>query len=377
MFPAGLRLALLLPLGASALSAADAPRVAPTRPGSSITNPGTAAVGKPALLPVTRLNGLEYFSLRDVSKLLGLKFGWVESTRRLTLSDSANRLELTGGSREVSCNGLRIFLGNPVLMNRGTPFISKIDLDRCVAPLVRPGLLGPLLGRPRTVVIDAGHGGVDHGMENKQLGLQEKVLTLNVALRLKAILEGRGYQVVLTRKDDRQLGPDKPTDFLTRTEITNRAKADLFVSIHFNSLFPDTKTSGTEVYTFTRAGQRSDRSWGILEKDDTETTPAEVNRFDPWSSVLAHCMHREVIDTLKTVDRGQKTMHLAVLRGLKCPAVLVEAVFLSNDTEAKRSATPAYLQQIAEGLARGVGAYADTLERIQPKPKPPAAVTRK
>jgi N-acetylmuramoyl-L-alanine amidase len=85
-------------------------------------------------------------------------------------------------------------------------------------------------------------------------------------------------------------------------------------------------------------------------------------------------MHREVIDTLKTVDRGQKTMHLAVLRGLKCPAVLVESVFLSNETEAKRAATPAYLQQIAEGLARGIGAYADTLGKIPPKQTPPSAV---
>jgi N-acetylmuramoyl-L-alanine amidase len=139
-------------------------------------------------------------------------------------------------------------------------------------------------------------------------------------------------------------------------------------------LFPDTKTSGTEVYTFTRAGQRSDPSWGFGGKDDAEATPSEVNRFDPWSSVLANAMHREVLDTLKTVDRGQKTMHLIVLRGLKCPAVLVESVFLSNAIEAKRAATPAYLQQIAEGLARGIGAYADTLGRIPPKQTPAPAV---
>ena len=378
MFPAGLRLALVATLSATVLSAVEPPpalRATPMRPGAGITNPGPAAAGKPSSLPVIRLSWLDYFALRDVAALLGYKTVWVESTRKLTLTDPLHRLELTGGSREAAFDGLRLFLGNPILQQHGALYVSKTDLERCLAPLLRPALLGPLLPRPRIVVIDPGHGGSDHGMENKPLGLQEKVLTLNVALRLKQLLESRGFQVVLTRKDDRMLGPDKQTDFLTRWDIANRAKADLFVSIHFNSLFPDTKTSGTEVYTFTRAGQRSDPSWSFAGKDDAESKPSEVNRFDPWSSVLGNAMHREVTNTLKTVDRGQKTMHLIVLRGLKCPAVLVESVFLSNESEARRAATPAYLQQIAEGLARGVEAYADTLEKIQPKPTPPPAVT--
>src|SRR5437762_1763173 len=106
MFPAGLRLALVMTLSAAGRSAAEpVPRVAPTRPGSSITNPGTAAVGKPALLPATRLYGLEFFSVRDVGALLGMKASWTETTRRLTLTDSANRLELVAGSREVALNG--------------------------------------------------------------------------------------------------------------------------------------------------------------------------------------------------------------------------------------------------------------------------------
>ncbi len=80
MFPAGLRLALVMTLGATVLSAADpVPRVAPTRPGAGITNPGAAAAGKPSSLPVTRLTGLDYFALRDVAVLLGYKTIWVES----------------------------------------------------------------------------------------------------------------------------------------------------------------------------------------------------------------------------------------------------------------------------------------------------------
>jgi N-acetylmuramoyl-L-alanine amidase len=376
MSPAALRLAVVAGIAPLLLAAAEpAARVAPTRPAAAAVTPSSPAPTRLTTLPVTRIGGQECVSLREVAALIGWKKDWVESTRRLTLSDASGKIELTGGSREVSVNGLRLFLGHPVLQQGGVLYLTKTDYQRGLMPLFRASLLGPLLARPRVIVLDPGHGGADQGMENKPLGLREKVLTLDVAQRLKQLLEARGYAVVLTRSDDRQLGPDKQTDFLTRADITNRAKADLFVSIHFNSLYPDTKTSGTEVYTFTRAGQRSDRAWGFGEKDDAEALPSEVNRFDPWSSLLAHALHREVIGSLKTLDRGQKTMHSAVLRGLKCPAVLVESVFLSNDAEARRAATPEYRQQMAEALARGIGAYADALDKISPKPAAPPAVT--
>ena len=330
MFPAASRLAVVAALLPGLLAAADAnPHVAPTRPNSpppaaaATTAPApapgaqaaSAAASRLASLPITHAGGMELIALADIARLLGWKTSWVESTRRLTLAGAGRRVELTAGSREVSVDGFRLFLGHPTVQKNSALFLTKTDFLRELMPLLDPALLGPLLGRPRVVVIDPGHGGTDQGMENRALGLREKILTLDVAQRLKKLLEARGYTVVLTRNDDRQLGPDKQTDFLARADITNRAKADLFVSIHFNSLYPDTKTSGTEVYTFTRAGQRSDRAWGFSEKDDAEAKAADVNRFDPWSSLLAHSLHREVIGSLKTFDRGQKTMHSAVMRG--------------------------------------------------------------
>ena len=390
MRPAASRLVIIAAFAATRLwSAEPTPRVPPTRPVTSTmaapaaTAPISPTSAKLAALPIVRIGGQEFVSTREVAALLGWKTTWVEATRRLTLFDPTNKVELTAGGREISVNGLRLFLGNSAMLHGGVVHISKTDLQRCLLPQLRPAFLGTLLGRPRVVVIDPGHGGQDNGMENKPLKLKEKVLTLDVALRLKKLLEARGYAVILTRTDDRMLGPDKQSDFttrkqadfMTRWDITNRAKADLFVSIHFNSLYPDTKTSGTEIYTFTRAGQRSDPGWGFGAKDDAEPTPSEINRFDPWSSLLAQSLHREVIRTLRTNDRGQKTMHLAVLRGLKCPAVLVESVFLSNTAEARLAATPAYLQQIAEGLASGIGVYADALGQLPPKPVAPPAVT--
>lgn len=375
MLPAALRLAAMAAWAPLILTAAEpAPRVAPSRPGTVTASPSTTVSGRRAQLPATRISGVDCVAMRDVAELLGMKTDWVESTRRLTLADRTGKLELTGGSREVALNGLRLFLGSPTVLRSGAMYVSQTDFERGLLPRLRPALLGTPPARPRVIVLDPGHGGKDHGMENRQLGLQEKILTLDVAQRLKKLLAARGYMVVLTREDDRQLGSDKQTDFLKRADITNRAKADLFVSIHFNSLYPDTKTSGTETYSFTPQFQRSTRAWSPGETDDIERDQAPVNRFDPWSALLAQSMHREVIATLKTFDRGQKTMHSAVLRGLNCPAVLVESVFLSNEAEARRAATPAYRQQMAEALADGIQAYAATLGKLQPKAAlPPAA----
>jgi N-acetylmuramoyl-L-alanine amidase len=145
------------------------------------------------------------------------------------------------------------------------------------------------------------------------------------------------------------------------------------VSIHFNSLYPDTKTSGTEIYTFTRNGQRSDQSWSFAESDDAEPEASAVNAFDPWSSLLGNIMHGAVIGHLKTFDRGQKTKHLAVLRGLNCPGVLVESVFLSNEAEAKRAGTAAYREEIAAALVAGIQTYAATLDAVRAGEAKPAA----
>jgi len=166
--------------------------------------------------------------------------------------------------------------------------------------------------------------------------------------------------VIMTRTDDRQLGENKTADFRRRTEIANTAGADLFVSIHFNSLGADTRTGGTEVFVFSRQNQRSDQSWNSGQ-NDAEKEASPVNRYDPWSTMLALRMQESVIGALKTSDRGLKTMHSAVLRGLQCPGVLVESMFLSNPSEAQRAASPETRQQIAQAMREGIRAYAASL----------------
>lgn len=355
----------LLLATAGALSADDGVRSAPRRPTAAPAPAPAPTPPKPAPKPAAaarekekeRAPSQRFVAVADLARRLGYKVT-PSGPRQWLLTRGTTKIELEASSREILVDGLRLFMGSAAVMREGGLHLSQIDADRTVGPLARPDILKARPDRPRIIALDPGHGGVDNGMENKELGLKEKVLTLDVSQRLKKILTARGYKVVLTRTDDRQLAADKATDFQRRGQIANAAGADLLVSIHFNSLYPDTKTSGTEVYTFTPQSQRSTRALSAGEQDDTEHEPAPVNRYDSWSAILAHAIHREVITSLKTSDRGQKTMHSAVLRGLNCPGVLVESVFLSNPGEAKKAATAAYRQQMAEAIADGISAYA-------------------
>jgi N-acetylmuramoyl-L-alanine amidase len=301
-------------------------------------------------------------SMPELAAKLGLKLDWTQTAVKVTLSDGSRRVVLEADSREMVINGLRVFLGSPVTVNHGQLYVSVIDFETCLVPLLRPSMARHRPPHPKVIAIDAGHGGVDQGTENHRLEFKEKIFTLDVVLRLKSLLEKQGYVVVLTR------ATDMTVDKAMRVVIANRAGADLFLSVHFNALPNDQKTRGTEVFTFAPQFQRSTNSWSPLEPDDTEREASPGNDFDPWNSLLAHALHRELLVGLKTFDRGKKIAHLGVLRGLNCPGVLVESGFLSNDEEARKIATEAYRQQIAVALATGVKAYANQLDAIRSRP---------
>ncbi len=355
-------------LGGSGLRAAPAgPPTAPT----TVRAPPARPFVTPALPTGLRLGGVDFVTATDLALWLGCKGTWTDPLRTLKLIDKsnpANRAELTADSREAGVNGLRIFLGEKVFQRDGHLFISRTDAERTLAPLLHPGLTSTLLPAPKIIVLDPGHGGEDPGAENKAFGLKEKILTLDVALRLKTLLETVGYKVVLTRESDTALSGNKALDLALRPDFANRAHADLFISIHFNAATKDTR--GTEVFTYAPRAQHATDWWGQLSHDDTalELNDQPVNRFDHWSATLAGALHRQILHTLKTEDRGKKIAHWAVLKTLKCPGVLVEPAILTNEDDARRVAMPAFRQQIAEALAAGVRDYVTTLDSLRPKP---------
>lgn len=320
------------------------------------------AVGLPALLvaaPVQLaaapsrvvLDGVSYVDAAAFFGRYGLKPKWIEANRRQAFGSSWTRVELEVDQREISLNGLRVFLGEAVVLRGRSLYLSQIDADRLLGPILRPAGI-PEPRRLRTIVIDAGHGGKDSGTLNSKLKLDEKTFTLDVSRRLAALLGNGDWRVVLTRTDDRfiELGE--------RAVQATAARADLFISIHFNAVAQGAAVNGTETYILTPRHQRSTSSAKPSASDD-EQQPG--NAHDQWNAVLGYQIHRSLLDKLGTADRGLKRARFAVLRLATCPAVLVEAGYLSNDDEARKIATERYRADIAEAVANGVKAYAAAL----------------
>ena len=167
------------------------------------------------------------------------------------------------------------------------------------------------------VVIDAGHGGHDRGGVPGQR-ISEKDKCLDVALRLRRILQGDGYKVVMTREDDVfvPLG--------TRVTIGNSYRNATFVSIHFNCS-TRVGANGIETYYYSRD-----------------------------SATLAASIHRNVVATAPTENRGIRRRGFYVLRRASNPAVLVECGFLTNPEEGRLAQTDSYRQKLAEQIARGI-----------------------
>jgi N-acetylmuramoyl-L-alanine amidase len=319
----------------------------------------SATVG--ADLPAIHSSGIEYVSLDDGAARLGLRFERLVPPTTVMLKDGAKPVaKLVERSRETDIAGLRVFMGDPVIERGGKFYMSRADFDYHLVPRLRPDLCGTPPHPPHLIVLDPGHGGMDHGTENPRLRAMEKTYTLDVALSLKPMLEQAGYKVMMIRDSDVTIPKEN------RAGIANKWSPDLYVSIHFNSLYPNTKTTGVEVMSFPSRKQRSTDSWSPGKRDDSESAEAPINAFSAWNTVLGSILHRHLLDALHNGDRGEKFEHLAVLRGLNCPGVLVEPAFLSSDAEGARLATPEYRDAIAAAILAGIKDYSEVLGKLAP-----------
>lgn len=341
MRPAAFRFLLALLVLGLGVALSGASRSAPARPTTS-----------------TRLGGVEYVDLAELCMRFGLKADGASSKRAIFKSEWTT-LDFEVDSRDHEINGLRVFTGEAVRSHRGKLWLSKTDADALITPILRPGTNQARVPALKTIVIDPGHGGRDPGMVNPRVKLMEKNVALDTAKRAKALLEAEGYKVILTRADDRYV------EFSDRTEVADRHNADLFISLHFNAVDSSAQqVSGLEVFALTPRGQYSTYDPG-REDDAGAKISALGNRFDHWNAVASYTMHRELIGSLGVSDRGLKRARWKVLVLAPCPATYIEAGYLSNDAEARKIATPAYRQKIAEGIAKGVRAYGAALEKVR------------
>ncbi len=216
----------------------------------------------------------------------------------------------------------------------------------------------------RKIVVDPGHGGGDPGAMTRG-GLSEKDITLDIAVRLAALLRGGNlFGVVLTRDRDESVSLEK------RVEIANREKADLFVSIHVNSI-PLPEQFGVETYylgtsrdpaALRLAHAENSGSGYSLSDFKTLLEGVYVDVRHDESRRLAEDMQNGLYRRLHVVtpeleNRGVKTAPLVVLVGTQMPAILAEVSCISNGGEARRLSTPAYRQEIAQALRAGVESY--------------------
>lgn len=203
------------------------------------------------------------------------------------------------------------------------PLLRKaaLRLLPMLAALLLPGCAlfdsGADLASFRTVVVDPGHGGYDHGAHAVR-GMDEKMLTLDVAQRLRPLLQERGYRVVMTRNSDVFI------PLSVRTAISNAHTDAAFVSIHCNW-----------------ANRRS-------------ATGVESYYYNPHSAPFAANILREISGCYGSHSRGVKSCHYFVLHHNYRPATLLELGFISNSGENARLQDAAVRQLLAERIAVGI-----------------------
>jgi len=217
----------------------------------------------------------------------------------------------------------------------------------------------------QTVVLDPGHGGRDPGAIGVG-GVREKDVTLAMARALEEDLRERGFEVVLTRKNDQAVSLEE------RTAIAEAASGDLFVSLHANAA-RRRGVRGVETYYLDEDHERHSltvaaRENGITrgEVNDLQSTLAKlrVSEVSPQSRKLAQTVQRHIVEGMSdhydpVPDLGVKKGPFYVLFLSSMPAILVEAGFLTNKHEAKRLRDEKYVEAMAEQIANALRTYRD------------------
>ncbi len=298
---------------------------------------------------------IPYISLNKVARLTGMKPEVLKHLHSLRLKGHSRHATFEIHKKDAILNGIRVFMGEPVLLYKQHLYISEVDYDKSILPLLFPQKCQSAFPYPiKRIVLDPGHGGTDPGAQNKAAGISEKQLTLSVALKLQKILQQKGFEVLLTRKEDQ---------YLTLSERSEKAiayKADLFVSLHFNAA-SNTTASGIETYAFTPCGQAS-TGRSHPQADDFKSYPG--NQYDIPNACLAFCIQTALQRSLHANDRGVKRARFAVLKEMHCPAVLIEAGFISNPKEAQSFKKEAYQEKLAQAITTGILSYTSSLASI-------------
>jgi N-acetylmuramoyl-L-alanine amidase len=304
---------------------------------------------------VIKVGPRDYLSLDNIAKFYGL-IGNVDSTgKSVVLNNGRNQLQVTLDSREAIVNGVRNWFCFPVIAHDNKFLVSRIDLAKTIEPQLRPHMI-QRTGKIQTIVLDPGHGGYDKGAAST-FG-NEKDFALDVARKLRPLLQAKGFKVIMTRENDVFI----PLE--VRARIANQTRDSIFVSIHFNATNTNPSATGFEIFSLTPRGAPStnDESLALHFVNMQAGSPMEAQSFE-LAAVVYHSMCGHF---LQEFDRGIKRARFAVLRRTQIPAILVEGGFLSESSgDAKRIADPEWRKQLAESICVGVEGYRGLVEKKQ------------
>ncbi|MBQ9488137.1 MAG: N-acetylmuramoyl-L-alanine amidase [Selenomonadaceae bacterium] len=187
----------------------------------------------------------------------------------------------------------------------------------------------------KIIAIDPGHGGNDAGAIGPS-GVMEKTVTLNVALELEKLLKAEGATVIMTRRTDKTVSPagakaSAIEELQARCDIANKAKADIFISIHADSFTNPTARGTTGYYYSQTEGQSAIR--------------------------LADCIRKALCEQIKTPSRGTKPCNFYVVRNTDMAATLIELAFISNPEEESIMNSVEGVLKCAQGIFDGIEDY--------------------
>lgn len=276
------------------------------------------------------------------AELLGNDFSFDPETKKANFKNQQNTVTLTLNRRIIKFNNIKIWLYNPVIADsEGDLRISKTDYEKILKILLSPGNIQKKT--LKRIILDPGHGNEDAGAVGKKF--KEKDINLALALRIKKSLESAGFEVIMTRNDDTFLPLAERSDFAAKNN------ADLFISIHHNAAKGNPVAHGIETYSLTAAGNAGTHDNG---KNATSTHERRGNKFDNENILLNYLVQSNMISATKSFDRGVKFARYQVLVQAPCPAILIEAGFISNPQEELLINSPDRQTQIADAVTQAV-----------------------
>lgn len=294
----------------------------------------TGTMNEPSTMLLNSPNRL-VIDLADTGYSTSLSNSFVSGLTEVTLNDNPN---LTGYRYSIFSNSPLKARFVILLQDQAAYSVTKTEGEVTIAfnenavptptPTPSPSPTPSETPGIYHIVLDAGHGNQDSGAVNYKLGLYEKTFNLSATLKLKDELEKlSNVKVHLTRSNDTYLTLDERVSFAENIPGVGK-KADIFISIHANSIENNASVNGTETY---------------------------YSRAD--SKLLAETIHPHVLGAVGLRDRGVKTAGFRVIKATTMPAILLEVGFLSNENDAKTIFNEDVQKKLAVEVTKGIKQY--------------------